>query len=379
MAGVGLCDPAAVRVLVDEGPAAVLELIDLGARFDRTSSGALSLTREGGHHRDRIAHAGGDATGAEIQRALVDAVLAAPRIEVIEHALVLDLLPTTAGAVGAVTLHVMGEGQLDGVGAVRARAVVLATGGIGQVYAATTNPPVSTGDGVAAALRAGAVVRDLEFVQFHPTVLWLGGSAAGQQPLVSEAVRGEGAFLRDGDGAAFMQGSTNWPTWPPATSWPRRSCAGCTKPGAEHSGSTPATSARRSGGCGSRRSWPRSPRTASTRSPSSSRSRPPATTPPAGSHRPVRPDLVPGLYACGEAACTGVHGANRLASNSLLEGLVFGRRIAADVLRRVRPAPGRRNCGIDVRGAGIAGGRHPAAAAGRDVGRRRRAARRGRA
>ncbi len=206
VAGVGICDLDAVQVLVDEGPAAVRELIELGTRFDRAGSGELSLTREGGHHKDRIVHAGGDATGAEIERALVAAVLAAPRIEVIEHALVLDLLPTAAGGVGAVTLHVMGEGQLDGVGAVRARAIVLATGGIGQVYAATTNPPVSTGDGVAAALRAGAIVRDLEFVQFHPTVLWLGGSAAGQQPLVSEAVRGEGALLVDDAGIRFMQG-----------------------------------------------------------------------------------------------------------------------------------------------------------------------------
>ena len=206
MAGVGLCDPAAVRVLVDEGPTAVAELIELGTRFDRTGAGTLSLTREGGHHRDRIAHAGGDATGAEIERALVAAVLAEPGIEVIEHALVLDLLPTAAGGVGAVTVHVMGEGQRDGIGAVRARAIVLATGGIGQVYAATTNPPVSTGDGVAAALRAGAVIRDLEFVQFHPTVLWLGGAAAGQQPLVSEAVRGEGAFLVDDAGCRFMPG-----------------------------------------------------------------------------------------------------------------------------------------------------------------------------
>ena len=206
-AGVGLCDVEAVRVLVDEGPQAVRELIELGTRFDRSSTGELSLTREGGHHADRIAHAGGDATGAEIERALVAAVLATPGIEVIEHALVLDLLPTGDGGVGAVTLHVMGEGQRDGVGAVRARAFVLATGGIGQVYAATTNPPVSTGDGVAAALRAGAVVRDLEFVQFHPTVLWLGGGAAGQQPLVSEAVRGEGAVLvDDGRAVRFMQG-----------------------------------------------------------------------------------------------------------------------------------------------------------------------------
>ncbi len=207
VAGVGACDEAAVRVLVDEGPEAVRELIGLGTRFDRAGNGDLSLTREGGHHRDRIAHAGGDATGAEISRALVARVLADPSIEVVEHALVLDLVLGADGGVRGVTLHVMGEGQHDGVGAVLARAVVLATGGIGQVYASTTNPSVSTGDGVAAAMRAGAVVRDLEFVQFHPTVLWLGHRAHGQQPLVSEAVRGEGAFLVDDAGVPFMAGA----------------------------------------------------------------------------------------------------------------------------------------------------------------------------
>src|SRR5512138_3188986 len=196
VAGVGLSDPDAVRVLVTEGPTRVRELIRWGARFDRHPDGSLMLTREGGHRRNRIVHAGGDATGAEVQRALVEAVRAGG-IEVIEHALVLDLLKDERGRATGVTLHVMGEGARDGVGAVRARAVVLATGGMGQVYAATTNPVVSTGDGVALALRAGAVVRDLEFVQFHPTVLWLGGGARGQQPLVSEAVRGEGALLLD--------------------------------------------------------------------------------------------------------------------------------------------------------------------------------------
>ena len=206
VAGAGLCDEAAVRTLVTEGPDAVRELIALGTQFDHTAAGELSLTREGGHLRDRIAHAGGDATGAEIQRALVAAVHAAPDIEVTEHALVLDLVPGDDGGVAGVTLHVMGEGQRDGVGAVLCRAVVLASGGLGQVYSATTNPSVSTGDGMALALRAGAVLRDLEFVQFHPTVMWLGAESKGQQPLISEAVRGEGAFLVDHDGVRFMQG-----------------------------------------------------------------------------------------------------------------------------------------------------------------------------
>jgi L-aspartate oxidase len=171
VAGVGLCDEAAVRVLVTEGPARVRELIAFGAEFDRNPDGTLMLTREGGHHADRIIHAGGDATGAEVQRALHAAVRRDPGIQLVEHALVLDLLTAADGRAAGITLHVLGEGTEDGVGAVLSRAVVLATGGMGQIYASTTNPPVSTGDGVALALRAGAVVTDVEFVQFHPTAL----------------------------------------------------------------------------------------------------------------------------------------------------------------------------------------------------------------
>ena len=209
VAGVGLCDVEAVRVLVTEGPQRVRELVALGAEFDRTDDGEIKLTREGGHHRDRIAHAGGDATGKEISRALIEAlrrVVDDPGIEVIEHALVVDLLTDEEDRVAGTTLHVIGEGQIDGVGAAYASAVVLATGGLGQIYTSTTNPPVSTGDGMAAALRAGARITDLEFIQFHPTVLWLGEGSTGQQPLISEAVRGEGAFLVDRDGVRFMQG-----------------------------------------------------------------------------------------------------------------------------------------------------------------------------
>ncbi|NHA69664.1 L-aspartate oxidase, partial [Phycicoccus flavus] len=209
VAGVGLCDVEAVRALVTEGPDRVRELVALGAHFDLDDGGGLKLTREGGHHRDRIAHAGGDATGAEISRALIAAlqrVVDDPGIEVVEHALVVDLLTADDGAVCGVTLHVIGEGQVDGVGAAYARAVVLATGGLGQIYTSTTNPPVATGDGTAAALRAGARVTDLEFVQFHPTVLFLGEGSTGQQPLISEAVRGEGAVLVDDRGERIMAG-----------------------------------------------------------------------------------------------------------------------------------------------------------------------------
>ena len=332
VAGVGACDVEAVRVLVDEGPAAVRELVELGTRFDRTAGGELSLTREGGHHRDRVAHAGGDATGAEIERALVARVLAEPAIEVIEHAIVLDLVRTGDGTVAGVTLHVMGEGQRDGVGAVLARAVVVATGGIGQIYASTTNPSVSTGDGVAAAMRAGAVVRDLEFVQFHPTVLWLGHRAHGQQPLVSEAVRGEGAFLVDDAGVRFMRGRHELADLAPRDVVAKAILRLTRGTGAEHVW----LDARDFG----REKWRvRFPTIlASLESHGIDPVRELIPVVPASHYASggVRSDLsgrssVPGLYVCGEAACTGVHGANRLASNSLLEGLVFGRRIAADI------------------------------------------------
>jgi len=338
VAGAGACDLDAVRALVTEGPEAVRELIALGANFDHSPDGVLSLTREGGHHRDRIAHAGGDATGAEIQRALVAAIKLAPDIEVIEHALAVDLLLGEDGGVCGMTLHVMGEGQRDGVGAVRCRAVVLASGGLGQVFSQTTNPAVSTGDGMALALRAGAVLRDLEFVQFHPTVMYLGPESRGQQPLISEAVRGEGAFLVDFAGRRFMQGQHELADLAPRDVVAKAITRRMHEEGKPHMW----LDARHLG----REFWER---------------RFPTILATARSHGvdpvteliPVAPachyasggvatDLwgrsnVPGLYATGEVACSGVHGANRLASNSLLEGLVFSRRIAQVLPAELRP------------------------------------------
>ena len=206
IAGADLCDSQAVEVLVSEGPEAVRKLIARGAVFDKSETGEIALTREGGHLRNRILHAGGDATGAEISRALLAAVRSDSGIEVIENALALDVLKSASGRVCGVTLHVIGAGSKDGVGRGLARAVVIATGGLGQVYSQTTNPSVSTGDGVALALRAGAAIADVEFIQFHPTVLWRDAKAGGQQPLISEAVRGEGAFLVNDKGERFMVG-----------------------------------------------------------------------------------------------------------------------------------------------------------------------------
>ncbi|MET9594886.1 L-aspartate oxidase [Streptomyces sp. NPDC006516] len=331
VAGAGLCDEAAVRALVTEGPDAVRRLIDTGAHFDTTDTGAIALTREGGHHRRRIAHAGGDATGAEISRALVGAVRSAA-LRTIENALVLDLLTDAEGRTEGVTLHVMGEGQHDGVGAVRAPAVVLATGGMGQVFSATTNPPVSTGDGVALALRAGAEVSDLEFVQFHPTVLFLGADSEGQQPLVSEAVRGEGAHLVDASGTRFMLGTHELAELAPRDIVAKAITRQMHLQGTEHM----YLDARHFGA----EMWEQRFPTilAACRAHGIDPVTEPIPVAPAAHYASggVRTDLsgrttVPGLYACGEVACTGVHGANRLASNSLLEGLVFAERIAADI------------------------------------------------
>jgi L-aspartate oxidase len=344
IAGVGLCDPAAVRVLVEEGPARIKELIRLGAEFDRNADGSLMLTREGGHRADRIVHAGGDATGAEVQRALHEAVRRDPWIRLVEHALVLDLLRAPDGRACGLTLHVLGEGSADGIGAILSRAVVLATGGMGQIYASTTNPSVSTGDGVALALRAGADVTDVEFVQFHPTSFVTAGVTSAQRPLISEALRGEGAHLVDESGTRFMVGQHELAELAPRDVVAKGIHRVLRATGADHV----YLDARHLGREFLEHRFPTI--VASTRA---------AGTDPATELIPVAPaahyasggvctDLhgrtsLPGLYACGEVACTGVHGANRLASNSLLEGLVFARRIADDIARdlppQAQPAP----------------------------------------
>ncbi|MDG4768439.1 L-aspartate oxidase [Solwaraspora sp. WMMD406] len=345
IAGVGLCDPEAVRVLVEEGPARIRELIRVGAEFDRDAEGVLLLTREGGHRANRIVHAGGDATGAEVQRALHAAVRRDPWIRLVEHALVVDLLRAapdaasggraTGGRACGVTLHVLGEGSEDGVGAILARAVVLATGGMGQIFATTTNPAVSTGDGVAVAIRAGAAVADLEFVQFHPTALVVPTGhdpGSGQQPLVSEALRGEGAHLVDADGKRFMLGQHELAELAPRDVVAKGIHRVLTATDADHV----FLDARHLGGEFLARRFPTI--VASCRAAGIDPGEQLIPVAPAAHYASggVRTDLsgrtsIPGLYACGEVACTGVHGANRLASNSLLEGLVFARRIARDI------------------------------------------------
>jgi L-aspartate oxidase len=344
VAGVGLCDPAAVRVLVEEGPTRVRELMRLGASFDRHPDGTLMLTREGGHSANRIVHAGGDATGAEVQRALHMAVHRDPWIRVVDHALVLDLLRAADGRACGVTLHVLGEGTEDGVGAILARAVVLATGGMGQVFAATTNPVVSTGDGIGLALRAGATVTDIEFVQFHPTALLpptaaaAQSSGAPQQPLVSEALRGEGAHLVDPDGKRFMVGQHELAELAPRDVVAKAIHRVMLASGEDHV----YLDARHLGAEFLTQRFPTI--VASCRAAGIDPATDLIPVAPAAHYASggVRTDLagrtsIPGLYACGEVACTGVHGANRLASNSLLEGLVFARRIATDIAADLPP------------------------------------------
>jgi L-aspartate oxidase len=330
VAGAGLCDEDAVRTLVAEAPAAVALLQQLGARLDLDARGRPALTREGGHSRDRIVHAGGDASGAEVTRTLIE-VLRAHRVEVLEQTVALDALRAADGSVvGLRVASVTGSGALRNAGDLLARAVVLATGGYGHVYPATSAPAGATGDGVALALRAGADVADIEMVQFHPTVLWTGAGATGQQTLISEAVRGEGAVLVDGRGRRIMAGAHPLADLAPRDVVSARIAAHLATSGEQHVW----LDATALGGARLARRFPGIDRAC--RSAGFDLGREPVPVAPAAHYScgGVVADLdgrttVPGLFAVGEVACTGVQGANRLASNSITEGLVAARRCAA--------------------------------------------------
>jgi L-aspartate oxidase len=335
-AGAGLSDAAAVTEIIAEGPAAVARLRARGAVFDPGTDGRLARTREGGHSAFRVVHAGGDATGAEVERALV-AASSDRRLPLLTGHVAVDAVRDELGAV--VGLTVLDDAGLPGV--LWAPAVLLASGGYGQLYASSTNPGEATGDGVALALRAGATAADLEFVQFHPTVLYahdpFAGSssrrtpAVGRRPLVTEAVRGEGAVLLDRAGRRFMTG-----VHPLADLAPRDVVAAAitrtlAETGAEcvHLDATaiPQFALR----------FPTV--YAACRHAGIDPVREPIPVTPAAHYAcgGVVTDLhgrtaVPGLYAAGEVARTGLHGANRLASNSLLEGLVVGARAARAVV-----------------------------------------------
>ena len=338
-AGAGLCDEGVVRELVREAPIAIRYLMRLGAAFDPEADGdGPALTREGGHSHNRIVHAGGDQSGAEVQRTLDESALAAG-VDVLERAFALDVLTGTGSngerrAAGVTIARLDESGGVVDVGVVTARAVVLATGGYGQVFASTSNPPAVTGDGVAMALRAGLTVRDVEFVQFHPTVMWRGPDARGQQALVSEAVRGEGAILYDGAGQRVMAG-----VHPQEDLAPRDVVAAAIS----------ARMAEAPGGVSDHvyldathmgeRFYERFPSiTAACRAAGIDPARERIPVAPAAHYAcggvPARLDGTtarPGLYAVGEVSCTGVHGANRLASNSLTESVVSGTRVGREL------------------------------------------------
>ncbi|WP_292825835.1 L-aspartate oxidase [Microbacterium sp.] len=357
-AGAGMSDPEAVRVLVDEGPARIRELIALGVAFDRGEDGAFVKGLEAAHSYPRILHSGGDATGTAIEKALV-ARLRTSEVQVIEHAFLIDLV-LDAGRVAGVELlvgDVPASGRTPQVPGRRERvdadAVVLATGGAGQLYAHTTNPSVATGDGIAAALRAGAEVTDLEFFQFHPTVLdgkaYAAGLSLGESFLVSEAVRGEGATLIDESGRRFAFDAHPDGELAPrdvvARAIARQMEAQNGRPvflDATHLRATPDETAAFLA-----RRFPTIDRAVRDRGLDWAREPIPVT--PAAHYLMggVTTDLqgrttIPGLYAVGEVARAGVHGANRLASNSLLEGAVFGARagdaIAEDAASGAWPA-----------------------------------------
>lgn len=316
-AGAGLSEAAAVDVLVRSAGERIAELITRGVAFDRSPTGELLLGREAAHSHARIVHAGGDATGAAIAHALVAAVRRS-RITVREHAFLLDLI-VQDGIVRAIrSLTAGAESELS------ADAVILATGGAGHLYAHTTNPDGATGDGIAAALRAGAAVADLEFVQFHPTIL-----AEGPAFLVSEAVRGEGATLLDADGRRFV-----FDSHPDGELAPRDVVSRTIARQAAVQGSAVRLDATMLSATTLARRFPTIDRV--TRERGFDWAAQPIPVTPAAHYLMggVVTDLdgrstVPGLYAVGEVARTGVHGANRLASNSLLEGAVFGARAAA--------------------------------------------------
>ncbi|MFI6869664.1 L-aspartate oxidase [Nocardia sp. NPDC050406] len=322
VAGAGLCDADAVRSIVEGGRDAVAALTDLGAVFDLGRDGQVSRTREGGHSTRRIIHAGGDATGAEVQRALNAAGL-----PVIFGAAAVEIVTGPTGVQGVIAL------SDKGFGLVHAPAVLLATGGLGQLYACSTNPAGATADGIALALRAGALVADLEFVQFHPTVLFARGGL-GRRPLISEAVRGEGATLVDTQGRSIMDGVHPRGDLAPRDVVSRAIAARMQELGTEHV----YLDARAIAGF-------------SQRFPTITASCLAAAIDPQTGLIPVAPAAhyqcggvvtdpsgrtnVPGLYAAGEVARTGLHGANRLASNSLLEGLVVGERAGVAASERL--------------------------------------------
>jgi L-aspartate oxidase len=339
-AGDGLCDRQAVHTLVEEGPAAIQDLIDWGAEFDREGQ-KLAFTREGAHSRNRILHAHGDSTGREIARTLYKKAASLANIRFESYAAITDLLIADDRAAGAVIFDER-TGQLQDV---RARTVLLATGGLGRVFKETTNPDVATGDGVAMAWRAGAEISNIEFVQFHPTALHVEGAP---RFLLSEALRGEGAILRNKDGEAFMKRYHPLLDLAPRDVVSRSIVAEMKRTSSPHVWLD--LTSREAGFIRNR--FPRIYETCLAYGVDIAKE--PAPVHPAAHYAMggVWSDLegrssIPGLYSAGEVACTGVHGANRLASNSLLEAVVFGLRAG----RAMRTQAADRMAGLSARQA----------------------------
>jgi len=327
--GRGLCDPEVVERIVTGGPKAVELLISLGAEFDRAPGGELLLSREGGHSFKRIVHARGDSTGLEIQRALTDALRAEPRITLFPDTFAIDLLESDGSVTGVLT-----KTPSENLVVYSASNVLLATGGAGHIYRETTNPVGATGDGVAMALRAGAQLRDLEFVQFHPTCLYIAGAA---RVLISEVVRGAGGRLVDRDGVAFMR-----EVHPDGELAPRDVVSRACFRRMVETGDTSVYLDLSDVDGDPHAMFPNIGRTC--RMFGMDIARDPIPVRP-GAHYLVggvaadaegRTSL-PGLWAVGECASTGLHGANRMGSNSLLEGLVLGMRAGESFVRDVAP------------------------------------------
>ncbi len=334
-AGAGLCDAVAVRALVREGPAEVEQLIQWGMSVDREPDGTVSLGREGGHRQDRIVHSDGDATGAALAATLIARTRAMPAIRVFDRCFAIDVLTTDRGglrAAGVLTWH-----PKFGLQIVWARAVVMACGGAGQVFRETTNPRVATGDAIAMAWRCGATVADLEFMQFHPTSLYVAGAP---RHLISEAVRGEGAWLVDANGTRFMQGAHPMAELAPRDIVSRGIVEHLARTGQSHA----FLDARHFERGFFTQRFPGLDRMLRGFGLDASRDLIPVNPAAHYTIGGVLTDLdgrtsVRGLYACGEAAANGVHGANRLASNSLLDGLVFGHRVAHAIAADGLPDP----------------------------------------
>jgi L-aspartate oxidase len=329
-AGDGLCERAAVHALVEEGPAAIHQLIEWGAEFDREGS-RLAFTREGAHSRSRVLHAQGDSTGHEIARTLYHKAASLPNIEFRSFAATTELL-LHDGVAGAEVYDARARAAIP----VFARAVLLATGGLGHVFLNTTNPDVATGDGVAMAWRAGAEISDIEFVQFHPTALALEGAP---RFLLSEALRGEGATLRNILGERFMEARHPLKELAPRDVVARAIAAEMARTGALHV----YLDISHRGAEFARQRFPRIYETCLKHGIDLGRQAAPVAPAAHYAMGGVRTDLngrtsLPRLFAAGEAACTGVHGANRLASNSLLEGVVFGAR-AGRAMRECAGSP----------------------------------------